>query len=186
MSKTYKKIALTSLMLTAVTVIGSFAVPKTGTANEGIAVDDAKDPAVERARREVRMLDDIYKTAIVLITENYVHDDTDLAAGSAFKALFETVGKKGWHNVRLVDATGKPYSDLNLPKAGFEKEAIKQLLEGKAAVDKVVVEGDKKYLLAATAIPVVMEKCIMCHENYRDVAKGKAIGALSYKVPILD
>lgn len=186
MPRKFRKIVLASLILTAAIVAGSFAVPKTGTANEPIAVEDAKDPAVERARREVRMLDDIYKTAIVLVTEHYVHDDTDLAAGSAFKALFEAVGKKGWHEVRLVDATGKPYSDQNLPKAGFEKDAIKQILEGKGSVDKVVVEGDKKFLLAATAIPVVMEKCIMCHENYRGVAKGKAIGALSYKVPILD
>ena len=186
MPKTAKRIALTSLILTAAIVAGSFAAPKTGTAKEAIAIEGTKDPAVERARREVRMLDDIYKTAIVLVTEHYVHDDTDLSAGSAFKALFEAVGRKGWHEVRLVDATGKPYSDQNLPKAGFEKDAIKQLLEGKSAVDKVVVEGDKKFLLAATAIPVVMEKCIMCHENYRDVAKGKAIGALSYKVPILD
>jgi hypothetical protein len=29
-----------------------------------------------------------------------------------------------------------------------------------------------------------MEKCIMCHENYRTVEKGKAIGAISYKVPV--
>lgn len=186
MPNTITKIALTGLVLTAAVVAVNFAVPKTGTANEAIAVEDAKDLAVERARREVRMLDDIYKTAIVLVTEHYVHDDTDLAAGSAFKALFEAVGKKGWHEVRLVDATGQPYSDQNLPKAGFEKDAIRQIMEGKGAVDKVVIEGDKKFLLAATAIPVVMEKCIMCHENYRDVAKGKAIGALSYKVPVLD
>jgi len=184
--KIFTKVALTSLILTAAIAAGSFVVPRTGTANEAITVEDAKEPAVERARREVLMLDDIYKTAIVLVTENYVHDDTDLAAGSAFKALFEAVSKKGWHDVRLVDATGEPYNELNLPKAGFEKDAIKQIVEGKSAVDKVVVEGDKKFLLAATAIPVVMEKCIMCHENYRDVAKGKAIGALSYKVPILD
>ena len=186
MQKTFQKIALTIFILTATIVAGSFAVPRTGTANEAIALEDAKDPAVERARREVRMLDDIYKTAIVLVTEHYVHDDTDLAAGSAFKALFEAVSKKGWHDVRLVDATGKPYNDQNLPRAGFEKDAIKQILGGKGSVDKVVVEGDKKFLLAATAIPVVMDKCIMCHENYREVAKGKAIGALSYRVPILD
>ncbi len=186
MPKTVRKIALATMILTAAIVAASFAVPQTGTANEAIAIEDAKDPAVERARREVRMLDDIYKTAIVLVTEHYVHDDTDLAAGSAFKALFDAVSKKGWHDVRLVDASGQPYSDQNLPKEGFEKDSIKQILEGKSAVDKVVVEGDKKFLLAATAIPVVMEKCIMCHENYRNVAKGKAIGALSYKVPILD
>ena len=66
------------------------------------------------------------------------------------------------------------------------ENAGRQLLEGQSAVDKVVVEGDKNFLLAATAIPVVMEKCIMCHENYKDVPKGKAIKVLSYKVPILE
>ncbi len=155
----------------------------------GIA-DEAKkttsDAAVERARREVRMLDDIYKTSIVLITTHYVHSDDDLPAGSAFKALFAAVQKKGWHEVRLLDATGAPYNDENTPKKGFEKKAIKQLLSGKAVYDEVVTEGDKRYLLAATAIPVVMDKCVMCHDNYKAVPKGKAIGALGYKVPILD
>jgi hypothetical protein len=184
--KNKRTIAFFSVVATAAAIIGTCVFYGTGAAIAGTATEEAKNPAVERARREVKMLDDIYKTAIVLVTEHYVKDDTDLPAGSAFKALFEAVSKKGWHDVRLVDATGHPYNDQNLPKAGFEKDAIKQLLEGKPAVDKVVIEGDKKFLLAATAIPVVMEKCIMCHENYRDVPKGKAIGALSYKVPILD
>lgn len=132
------------------------------------------------------MLDDIYKTAIVLVTEHYVHDDSDLPAGSAFKALFAGVEKKGWHSVRLVDATGEPYLEENTPKEGFEQRAIKELVAGKASFEEVITEGDKRFLLTATAIPVVMEKCIMCHENYRNVPKGQAIGALSYKVPVLE
>ena len=143
------------------------------------------DPALERARREVRLLDDIYKTSIVLITTHYVNDDKDLAAGSAFKALFEAVEKKGWHQVRLLDATGEPYNDENSPKEGFEKRAIQKLLAGEVSYDEVEQEGDRRYLRAATAIPVVMDKCIMCHENYRDVPKGRAIGAVGYRVPIL-
>ncbi len=142
------------------------------------------DPAVERTRREVRMLDDIYKTSIVLITTHYVDDKDSLPAGSAFKALFDTVREKGWHEVRLIDATGDPYNAENAPKDGFEKMAIKKLVGGKSMVDEVVTEGNKRYLLAATAIPVVMEKCVLCHANYKDVPKGVAIGALGYKVPI--
>lgn len=144
------------------------------------------DPAVERARREVRMLDDIYKTSVVLITTHYVDDKNSLPAGSAFRALFAAVKEKGWHEVRLLDATGEPYNDENLPKEGFEQRAVKELLSGKASYDEVVTEGEKRFLLAATSIPVVMDKCIMCHENYRNVAKGKAIGALGYKVPVLE
>jgi hypothetical protein len=174
------------MKVTSAAVLGlliALAAPQ-GIADE--ARDTPSDAAVERARREVRLLDDIYKTSIVLITTHYVHDDDDLPAGSAFKALFAAVKKKGWHEVRLLDATGEPYNDENTPKKGFEKKAVKQLLNGAAVYNEVVTEGDKRYLLAATAIPVVMDKCVMCHENYKNVPKGKAIGALGYKVPIID
>src|SRR5687768_4633159 len=58
------------------------------------------DPAVERTRKQVLMLDDLYKSAIVLITEHYVEEDSDLAAGSAFQALFKAMKDKGYHEVR--------------------------------------------------------------------------------------
>lgn len=171
-------------VMTAITVL-ILGTSTIATAEDKKAAAPA-DAAVERARREVRMLDDIYKTSIVLITTHYVEDDNDLPAGSAFKALFAAVEKNGWHKVRLVDASGEPVNDENKPKKGFEKKAVEQLLKGKPSWDEVVEEDGKRYLYAATAIPVVMEKCIMCHENYKGVPKGKAIGALSYRVPILD
>jgi Protein of unknown function (DUF3365) len=153
----------------------------------GQAADSPKAMSpLERTRREVRMLDDIYKTSIVLITTHYVDGKDSLPAGSAFKALFDAVKKKGWHEVRLLDATGDPYESANAPNEGFEKRAIAKILAGEATYDEVVSEEGKQYLLAATAIPVVMEKCTLCHANYKGVPAGKAIGALGYKVPILD
>ena len=85
------------------------------------------DKAVARTIREVKMLDDIYKGGIVLITKNYVNGEEDLPAGTAFKKLFEAAKKKGWHIVRLVDATGDPYNDENVAVSDFEKRAIKDL-----------------------------------------------------------
>lgn len=143
-----------------------------------------KDPAVERTRKQVRMLDDLYKTSIVLITEHYIEEDSDLAAGDAFQALFKVMKDKGYHEVRLLDATGEPYDDENTPKKGFERDAVKQLKEGKAYVDRVEEVDGERYLRAATAIPVVMEKCILCHDHYKNVPKGQAIGALSYRIKI--
>ena len=142
------------------------------------------DKAVARTIRQVKMLDDIYKGGIVLITENYVNGQEDLPAGTAFKKLFEAAKKNGWHEVRLVDATGDPYSDENVAKSDFEKRAIKQLKAGKPFVEETITEKDKRYLLAATPIPVVMEKCTMCHSNYDMDKKGLVIGALTYRVPI--
>ncbi len=146
----------------------------------------AKTSPLDRARREVLMLDDIYKTSIVLITTHYVDDKDSLPAGSAFKALFEAVKKKGWHEVRLLDATGDPYEPDNAPKEGFEKRAIQKILSGQASHEEVITESGKQFLLAATSVPVVMEKCTLCHDAYKSVPAGKAIGAIGYKVPIIE
>jgi hypothetical protein len=148
------------------------------------ADEPAEDPAVARARREVKMLDDLYKTAVVLVTDAYVDDEGDLGAGSAFRALFDAMREKEWHDARLVDATGQPYEPTNAPREGFETEAIEQLLAGEMFVERVIEEDGQRYYLAATAIPVVMDKCIMCHAHYADVPAGQAIGAISYRVPI--
>ena len=88
--------------------------------------------------------------------------------------------EKGWHEVRLVDATGQPIEEENAPREGFEKEAIAQLKAGKPYYDKVVAGKDGRYLHAMTPIPVVMEKCVMCHDHYKQAPKGAAIGGLSY------
>lgn len=147
--------------------------------------DEKKDdPALERTRKTVKMLDDVYKTAVVLITDKYVNDTDDFAAGSAAIALFEAIGKKGWHEVRLLDATGMPYDDDNIAKDAFDKDAIKQLKNGKSFVEAVEERDGQRYLRAATPIPVVLDKCVMCHENYRSAKKGEPIGALSYTIKI--
>ena len=140
------------------------------------------DPAVKRAQRQAKMLDTLYKSAIVLITENYVTGDESLAAGDAFQALFKTMKDNGFHEVRLLDATGDPYDSDNEPKTDFEKKAIKQLLDGQPIVEQVVKEGDQRFLLSATPIPVVMDKCTLCHSHYEGV-KGP-IGSLAIKIPL--
>jgi len=143
------------------------------------------DPAVERTRKTVRMLDDIYKTAVVLITEHYVNDDDDLPAGTAAIALFDAIEKKGWHKVRLIDVSGEPYDDDNVAKDRFEKQVVMLFASGKSDYkDEVITRDGKRFLRAATPIPVVMEKCTMCHENYKAAKPGQAIGALSYTIPI--
>jgi hypothetical protein len=149
------------------------------------AADEAKpDEALARTRKTVRMLDDIYKTAVVLITDKYVNDEKDFPAGSAAIALFDAIKNKEWHEVRLLDASGEPYDDDNVAKDAFEKEAIAQLKAGKGYYDVVEQRDGQRYLRAATPIPVVMDKCVLCHENYKAVKKGQPIGALSYTIRI--
>ncbi len=178
------------LLLTAFAGAGVMLAVRPGAGDDAPAAPAKKaevkdaDPALSRTRKTVRMLDDIYKGAIVLITDKYVRDENDLPAGSAFKALFAAVKKKGWHEVRLVDATNDPIAPGNAPREGFEKAGIQQLLAGKDYYEQVETQPGKRVLHAVTAIPVVMKKCILCHPHYADAKPGQAIGALSYTIDI--
>lgn len=142
----------------------------------------AVDPALGRARKQSKMLDTLYKTAIVLITKNYVTGKESMAAGDAFQALFQTMKETGFHEVRLLDATGEPYDEDNSPKNAFEKSAIQAMLEGKSIYEQIEERADgKRFLQTVTPIPVVMEKCVVCHSNY----EGKTIiGGLGIRLEV--
>lgn len=142
------------------------------------------EAATDRARQTVRMLDDIYKGGIVTITDKYVTEDSEIPAGTAFKQIFKIAKDKGWHEARLLDATGDPYSLQNTAKDEFEKRAIKEIIEGAKFYEEIEEASDGKYLRAMTPIPVVFEKCTWCHENYEDVPEGQAIGAMGYRIKI--
>ncbi|QDT49904.1 hypothetical protein Pan258_39600 [Symmachiella dynata] len=140
--------------------------------------------AVERSKKTVQMLDNIYKQTIVLITDKYVHDEDDFAAGSAAVLLFKNISDSGSHKVRLIDATGEPYEEKNVANDDFEREGIKRLKAGAKIHEQVVTVDGKHQLRTLTPVPVVMERCVMCHGHYADVKKGEPIGAISYTLPI--
>ena len=174
-------LALTTALAFTLTIHGQQA------ADAGPSTQQASQPseaALERTRRTVRMLDDIYKQTVVLITDKYVHTEDDFPAGSAAVALFKAISDKGWHKVRLIDATGAPYESKNVAQDDFEKRGIEELQKGKGYYEQIVEEDGEHHLRAITPVPVVMDKCIMCHEQYADVEKGQPIGAISYSILI--
>lgn len=142
-----------------------------------------EDPAVARTRQQALMLDDLYKTVVVLVTQHYVTDPSILSGASAGKALFAAMKEKGWHEVRLVGLTNVINNPVNKPKDAFEKTAKKKLLAGEASYDEVVSKDGKRFLRFATPIPVVLEKCAMCHSNFKG-NKG-IIGSLAYVIPVV-
>ena len=169
--------------LAGMTALAFAADPPASTIKTSTAKPD--DAAVERSRKTVRMLDEVYKQTIILITDKYVHDTDDFAAGSAAVLLFKNISKSGNQQVRLLDATGEPYEPENIAKDAFEKEGINRIKAGAAFYDEVVKRDGKFELRAMTPVPVVMQKCVMCHAHYADAKKkGEPIGAISYLVPI--
>ena len=83
------------------------------------------------------MLDEVYKTYIVLITEEYVDDPSVLPAATLSKRVFKSMNKKGWHKARLLDATGTPFNPENNPVDAFERDAINAMISGKHILRKL-------------------------------------------------
>jgi Protein of unknown function (DUF3365) len=139
------------------------------------------DPALERTREQVKMLDDLYKNAVVSITKRYVGGQDMPPAIMVAQDVFGAMRKQGWHSAKLVDATGEPMNDANAPMTDFEKEAAREINSGKPYFDRVVGEGKDRRLLAATVVPVVMEKCASCHTHKK---VGEVLGFIRYDIPI--
>src|SRR5262245_18066998 len=140
------------------------------------------DPAgLARARESIKMLDDLYKSAVVAITEKYVEQQSDTPAAAVAKKVFEAMHKKGWHTARLVDATGKPRKVDNLPKTDWEKKAAAEIKGGKAYLEEIGEKDGKPVLRAATVVPAVMNACTICYGG----KEGRVLGAIIYELPIM-
>jgi hypothetical protein len=139
------------------------------------------DPAaIERAREEVKKLDDLYKTAVVGITKTYVEQQADTPAATVAKALFEAMHQKGHHHARLLDATGKPKNKKNVAETDFEKKAVEAMKDGKTYVEEVGEKDGKPVFRAGTVVPAVLSQCAVCHGG----KEGRLLGVLVYEVPV--
>jgi hypothetical protein len=139
------------------------------------------NPAVLRARTEVKMLDDVYKGFVIHATRTYVTAQETIPAAVVAKKVFQHMEKQGWGKTRLVDATGKPARKANMPITDFEKRAVAQIKAGKAYYEELGDSQGRAVLRAATVVPAVLKQCTACHTH---VKEGQVLGALVYEVPI--
>lgn len=137
----------------------------------------ADDPALERTRAEVQMLDALYKNAVVSITKVYPKGAPAIrVAQDVFAAMEQT----GHHSAKLVDSTGNPLGADSEPKTEFEKRASKAMQDGKPYYEEVTGEGADRRLLAATVVPAVLPRCAACH----GVLEGDLLGFIRYDLPV--
>ena len=136
--------------------------------------------ALTRTREQIQMLDDLYKNAVVSITNAYVAQQADTPAATVAKEVFAAMHKKGWHSSRLIDATGKPKNKENVARTPFEKKAVEVIANGKAYYEEVGEVDGKPVLRAATLVPSVLKQCAICHGG----KEGRVLGAITYELPI--
>lgn len=160
-------------------VVGVFSIASQFSLRSEAADKPAAD-AVARTREQAKMLDDLYKTAVVVMTKTYVDKQLDAPAALVAQEVFAAMKKAGHHNARLIDATGKPKNKSNLAETVFEKKAIAEIKGGKAYYDEVGEADGKPVLRVGTIVPAVMKSCATCH----GVKEGELLGAIVYELPI--
>jgi hypothetical protein len=92
------------------------------------------------------------------------------------KKIFAAAREKQYFNAKLLDATGSPQNEANVPQDDFEKRAAQAMTEGKTYLEEVVGKGEARRLRVATVVPAVTQKCAKCH----GVKQGDLLGFLSY------
>lgn len=140
------------------------------------------NPPVERvplaeARRQVRMMDQIYQTAVGATHKMYVQDPGTPAAVIWAKQVINQMKGKGWPDARLFATHDRPLNPENAPADGFERAATAAFKQGKTSFEQVT-PGELRY---ATDIRILDEKCIMCHVRNK---QGDLVGGVSYRVPL--
>ncbi|GAX61847.1 ABC-type Na+ efflux pump, permease component [Candidatus Scalindua japonica] len=136
---------------------------------------------LDHARKMALTLDELYKTYIVLITEEYVDNPSVLPAATLSKRVFKAMDKKGWYKTRLLDATGTPFNPENNPRDGFERDAINAMISGRTYFEKVENIEGKDHLRVVTSVHAVMKGCITCHPTSK---VGKLLGGIAYIIPL--
>lgn len=171
--------SLFAFLAAAIAVTGWVVLPGVSAADPKPAKAPAAE-AVKRARDQVTMLDDLYKTAVVGINDTYVEQQSGIPAAVVAAKVFQAMHAKGYHSARLVDVSGKPKNDDNEAKTPFEKKAVKEIKAGKARYEEVGEANGKPVLRAATLVPAVNKICASCHR----AKVGDKLGTIVYEMPI--
>jgi hypothetical protein len=161
-------------MLSGLIVLGTAGLSALSVSGAGYPPEN--DPALDRTRAQAKMLDDLLKVAVVDITNRY---DGPPAAKVA-KAIFAAAKDKQYFNAKLLDATGSPQNEANVPGDDFEKRAAEAMKKGQTYHEEVIGQGSSRRLRVATVVPAVTKKCARCH----GVQEGDLLGFLSYDLPV--
>jgi hypothetical protein len=132
----------------------------------------------EEARRMVRMMDDIYRSAVLTTQRMYVHDPGTAAAVTWAKQVMRDLHGKGWPEARIFASTDRPLNPDNKIADDFEREALLAFKQGKSAFEKTE-GGVFRY---ASELRVTDKSCLMCHVRNKE---GDLLGGVSYRALVL-
>lgn len=167
-----------ALILAALCAAVAFSVLRAVTAAPKSTSGSIERVTLPEGRRQVRMMDDVYKTAVVATHQMYVQDPGTPAAVIWAKQVINKLKGKGWPDARIFATHDRPLNPENAPADSFERNAAAAFKKGKVSYEEVA-SGELRY---ATDLRLLDKKCVMCHVRGKP---GDLVGGVSYRVPLI-
>ena len=173
------RIALLAIAASASLLGGNYLVRS---AEPVAPVEDAKQVSVETARDRAVLLQNVYVATLHVMHERYFHDERAIVPARALEDVFKELDRQSKVNARWISVNTKPMSISHEPKSAFEKQAAKEIADGKETVELV----ENGLYQSAVAIPL-SSGCVSCHTGFfGGQPKSPRYAALVISMPVSD
>lgn len=143
-------------------------------------VEEQNRVSVEVARDRAKLMHDIYETTLDVMHHRYFHREKAVVPARAMEDVFSAIKRQSDVEARWISVNLKAMGVDHEPESEFEKQAAKEIADGKSELD-VVEDG---YYRRAGAIPL-SAGCVSCHSGFfKDATQTPKYAALVISVPV--
>jgi len=183
MSWNWTRYTIALLTLTAILCIEASADdPAAPKESDSAATTKQDHVTVEVARDRAKLMHKIYKATLDVMHDRYFHADRAVVPARAMEDVFSELERQSNVQARWISVNLKPMSVSHKPETKFEKQAAKEISNGKPDVE-IIEDG---FYRRVGAIPIG-SGCISCHSGFfKNPSKKPKFAGLVISIPIHD
>ena len=173
---------ISGLYLAFLTTSSNGKSPKADTADSSEKADEAADKfTVPEARRQTKLLHDTYIATLHTVHRSYFDkDEREIIPARAMEEVFRQIDAETGGKTRWIAVNTPAMNIDHNPKEGFEKDAARELKQGKREFERV---EDGIYLRAGAVS--LFASCTKCHlSGLRPQQKVRSLAGLIISMPV--
>ena len=150
--------------------------PEAKTAPHGAVV------SIDVARDRARVMSEIYLATLEVMHDRYFHGARAIVPARAMEDIFAEMQRQSKVETRWISVNLQAMSITHEPKTDFERQAAKEIEQGKADFESV----EAGFYRRATAVPLG-NNCINCHTGlFKEPPKSARFAGLVISIPIAE
>jgi len=184
MSRNWTSYAIALLSLTGTLCMQASGDDPPDAPEQSISAETAEQDrvTVEVARDRAKLMHNIYKATLDVMHDRYFHADRAVVPARAMEDVFSELERQSNVQARWISVNLKPMSVSHKPETKFEKQAAKEIDNGKPNVE-IIEDG---FYRRVGAIPLG-NGCISCHSGFfKNPSKKPKFAGLVINIPIQD